>query len=232
MPHSESIPPLARAIAALHRSNNLDQLRIAILHALPELFSADGCCFYLIDKQFEIIERYPWHVPRNFMQAIERLRPHDQLMRYCIEQRCVVDCARVTGLDKWRSSPLYQLSNQHGYENLVIAPVIMKGRVIGTFNLGRCEQSGPLSVTDLDCLSFFCEEISEVLARLGTFSSNDDESGISPQAQQVAAQLINGASNKEIASKLDISVNTVKYHIKRLYDHYQVKNRVQLMKFL
>lgn len=36
-----------------------------------------------------------------------------------------------------------------------------------------------------------------------------------------------GLSNKEIARKLDLTVNTVKTHIKNLYGKLQVNNRVQ-----
>lgn len=232
MAHPDSVPLIARVVAAIHRSINIDQLRIAVMQALPDLFKADGCCFYLLDEKFQIVERYPWHVPRHFLQAIERLRPHEQLVRYCVEKKCVVDCARVIGADSWHSSPLYQLGSQYGYENLVIAPVIMHQSVIGTFNMGRVGQAGPLSTGELDCLSFLSDEISVVLARLDKTIISDREKEISPQAEQIAVHLAEGASNKEIATKMDISVNTVKYHVKRLYRYYHVNNRVQLMKLL
>jgi len=40
----------------------------------------------------------------------------------------------------------------------------------------------------------------------------------------------NGLTNKEIADQLDISAETVKYHIKNLYKKFEVNNRVQVVK--
>ena len=40
--------------------------------------------------------------------------------------------------------------------------------------------------------------------------------------------MANGASNKEIASSLNISDNTVKYHLRNIMEKLQVRNRAQM----
>ncbi|MCR9079751.1 MAG: LuxR C-terminal-related transcriptional regulator [Hyphomonadaceae bacterium] len=51
--------------------------------------------------------------------------------------------------------------------------------------------------------------------------------GITKREHRVLEQLASGQSNKEIASALHVSPNTVKTHIAKLYDKLDVSQRVQ-----
>ena len=51
--------------------------------------------------------------------------------------------------------------------------------------------------------------------------------GLTPRECEILRQLASGKSNKELARSLDISPNTVKTHIARLYDKLEVRNRVE-----
>ena len=50
--------------------------------------------------------------------------------------------------------------------------------------------------------------------------------------RRVAGLVSEGNSNREVAEVLDVSVNTVKYHLKRIYPIVGVSNRVELATFL
>jgi len=52
---------------------------------------------------------------------------------------------------------------------------------------------------------------------------------ISDREVEIIEALVVGKTNKEIASELYISINTVKTHIKNIYRKLEVKNRVQLL---
>lgn len=54
--------------------------------------------------------------------------------------------------------------------------------------------------------------------------------GISARELEVLELLANGASNKIIARKLDISPNTVKTHTKNLYEKLEANNRTEATK--
>lgn len=56
--------------------------------------------------------------------------------------------------------------------------------------------------------------------------------GLSERESEIANLLCEGMNNEEIALKLYLSVNTIKYHIKSLYEKLGVSNRVQLIKAL
>jgi DNA-binding CsgD family transcriptional regulator len=49
--------------------------------------------------------------------------------------------------------------------------------------------------------------------------------GISARELEVLELLAAGQSNKEIANRLDVSPNTVKWHVAKLYDKLEVKRR-------
>jgi len=55
----------------------------------------------------------------------------------------------------------------------------------------------------------------------------DPFSGLTPRERELLAALASGLTNAQIAGKLDISLNTVKFHLKNLYDKLGVSNRAQ-----
>lgn len=61
----------------------------------------------------------------------------------------------------------------------------------------------------------------------GRVETNGLVEPLSAHEERVLHLLIAGLSNQEIASELIISVNTVKYHIKHLYQKLGVSNRLQ-----
>lgn len=54
-----------------------------------------------------------------------------------------------------------------------------------------------------------------------------DYLGISERELEVLALVAQGLSNKEIASKLFVSINTVKTHLSKLYEKLEVSRRIQ-----
>jgi DNA-binding CsgD family transcriptional regulator len=51
--------------------------------------------------------------------------------------------------------------------------------------------------------------------------------GLTPREHEILEWLASGQSNKELARSLDISPNTVKTHLARLYEKLEVRNRVE-----
>lgn len=52
---------------------------------------------------------------------------------------------------------------------------------------------------------------------------------LTPREQQVLQGIIDGLSDKEISSRLDLSTLTVRTHVKHIYRKMQVNSRVQLL---
>ncbi|HEV3034388.1 MAG TPA: response regulator transcription factor [Solirubrobacteraceae bacterium] len=51
--------------------------------------------------------------------------------------------------------------------------------------------------------------------------------GLSPRQRQILALVAQGRGNEEIAAELELSPNTVKFHIRALYSRLGVRNRVE-----
>lgn len=56
-----------------------------------------------------------------------------------------------------------------------------------------------------------------------------DHNELSDREQEVINQLLEGKSNKLIAYSLSISERTVEFHLKNIYEKYQVRSRVELV---
>jgi LuxR family transcriptional regulator, maltose regulon positive regulatory protein len=55
----------------------------------------------------------------------------------------------------------------------------------------------------------------------------DELAGLSGRQREVLELLALGASNREIAGRLYISPNTVKFHLREIYSRLGVRNRVE-----
>ncbi len=59
----------------------------------------------------------------------------------------------------------------------------------------------------------------------------DPLAGLTPRERELLAALAGGLTNQQMAGQLDISLNTVKFHLKNLYDKLGVGNRAQAVAF-
>ena len=61
----------------------------------------------------------------------------------------------------------------------------------------------------------------------------DDTTSLSAREQEILGLLARGFSNKEIAAQLDVAYQTVKVHLKHIYDKLHVRSRTEaLLKFM
>ncbi|MEM1360747.1 MAG: response regulator transcription factor [Pseudomonadota bacterium] len=59
----------------------------------------------------------------------------------------------------------------------------------------------------------------------------DPIQSLSKKERAILEALSTGLTNRELAAELDISINTVKFHLSNLYDKLSVKNRAQAIAF-
>ncbi|WP_270090554.1 response regulator transcription factor [Sphingobacterium sp. SYP-B4668] len=60
-------------------------------------------------------------------------------------------------------------------------------------------------------------------------NATDLEEKLTPREAQIVTAIEAGCTNKEVAIRLDISLETVKYHIKHIYQKLEVNNRHALI---
>jgi ATP/maltotriose-dependent transcriptional regulator MalT len=59
-----------------------------------------------------------------------------------------------------------------------------------------------------------------------------DRAHVSSTRREILQHLAQGQSNKQIAHRMDLSPDTVKYHMRELRSHFNVRNRIQLVNTL
>jgi two-component system, NarL family, nitrate/nitrite response regulator NarL len=69
--------------------------------------------------------------------------------------------------------------------------------------------------------------ISHLATRHGTLLANRDFAGLSPRERQVLSHLSEGLTSREMASRLGVSVKTIKQHKTLLFSKMGVRNRVE-----
>ncbi len=84
--------------------------------------------------------------------------------------------------------------------------------------------------------SFMKTEIIKYLKQLESKKSkgikdfyNDNLIKLSIREREIFDLIVKGKSNKEIASQVNISVNTVKFHVKNIYDKLNIKSRKEAL---
>ena len=80
------------------------------------------------------------------------------------------------------------------------------------------------------CLHELCT-VHRGVAHAGDAPGPDDSRGAlaSPMRREILHHLAQGRSNKQIAYRLQLSADTVKYHLRELRRHFNVRNRIELL---
>jgi DNA-binding NarL/FixJ family response regulator len=73
--------------------------------------------------------------------------------------------------------------------------------------------------------------LNDYMRRVSAGEERDSYDGLSPREREVLKLVAEGHSNREIAEKLVISVNTVEVHRARLMQKLDMHNRAQLVKY-
>lgn len=73
------------------------------------------------------------------------------------------------------------------------------------------------------------KNLSEEISDENQMSLEKLETVLSAREEEIFQLIVDGKSNKEIGSLLHISVNTVKFHVKNIYEKLQVKSRKEVL---
>ena len=69
----------------------------------------------------------------------------------------------------------------------------------------------------------------EIVKDSGEISPNERAAELSPRLRETLDCLLDGASEKQIAKRLELSPHTVHGYVKLIYRHFKVKSRAQLL---
>ncbi|WP_316822610.1 LuxR C-terminal-related transcriptional regulator [Pedobacter gandavensis] len=162
-----------------------------------------------------------------------------EVQKQVSEERRQYDAANRSGklnqLEKelLQERNLEESSNQKKITLLYIYVIILLlGLIIALFKLNKANKQRRLSTEkELELLRFrLLKDANQPDAEESTaLLSTIDVSKLKPRHLKIIELVREGKTNKEIAAELFISDNTVKYHLKTIYDILEVNSRSALM---
>jgi DNA-binding CsgD family transcriptional regulator len=112
------------------------------------------------------------------------------------------------------------------YVHMLLLPILQPGELLGTIRCGHLQPFTPELRRDLTTLS---SHVSVRLAQLGITTLPDPFlTKLTPRQRDVARLCARGCTNADIGQALDLSENTVKKHLKDIFDMLEVTNRTEL----
>ncbi|MGH3376355.1 MAG: helix-turn-helix transcriptional regulator [Pseudonocardiaceae bacterium] len=223
---------VSEAIRAVGSAHTQGQLADRLLQVTQRLFGVQAVGFYLLDDRFRPVNILLRGLPDRFVEDYESLgRTVDPVLRYILENHTAAHDSLVLTDQAWHNAPLYQhVSHRYGLERIMTGPIVGQGRLVGTLNIARNDETSPFRPHELMVLSALCAHTS---ARLGSLS--DDEAGRLPltaRQRQVAELVARGYTNAAIARELWISENSVKMSLRRIFRALSISHRAELAAIL
>ena len=230
---------LALATSLIHRSHSLDDLQKTFFSIVPKFVDADAYGMYLFDDKLNTETIFSYQANQKFINEYENLRNNDPLFNCLLQEKKFTHSLGIFNRQEWIKQPLHDFLSQWGLEYSIEAPLIVDGHVKGTLNIAR----GGGKYFEQDSLTsarFLCNEIDAAYKRISEMEELKKELAlikmpinkmdyISDREQEVLELAIIGLSNREISSRLGISENTVRHHLKQIYRVLGVHNRAQLV---
>lgn len=112
------------------------------------------------------------------------------------------------------------------YVHMLLLPILQPGQLLGTIRCGHLHGFTPELRRDLTTLS---SHVSVRLAQLGiTTVPCPLLAKLTPRQRDVAQLAARGYTNSDIGARLELSENTVKKHLKDIFDLLEIANRTEL----
>ena len=216
------------------RAKNIAELAAALLDHAGELVGARGVGLNI----FEGNVLHAKGVPMSMLDQYEKFgRPNDPVLAL-VKKLHAPSASSITRLRKYardRGLPdgyLELLDYTIGYHYLA-APVIADGEVIGTMNFARAEDV-EFGVRELSIASAIAVHVSTRMTALRAAAKADRswESVLTARGFEVAELAARGLTTDEVGRALGVSANTVKKHLRNVYDRLAISSRAELATML
>jgi len=144
----------------------------------------------------------------------------------------------VTALGAFSQFRRRSLFAREGFKSYGAVPLIARGKLMGVLEVFHREQLQP----DQEWLEFLDALGSEAAIAIDSAAMYDQLQKTSPAAsgpkspapdmtrleKEILALVVQGESNRDIAEKVHLSTNTVKFHVRQLLEKFDVGNRTEL----
>jgi DNA-binding CsgD family transcriptional regulator len=216
-------------LRSLKASSDYPEMRARVMDGVDALVPSRAWALYLLDEKLKPTDIAARHVNEAFLERYEEVgRQNDPMMEQIIASHQPCHNLQPLSSSEWHRHPLYRhvTSRLAGLDHILQAPLLGDGRIVGTLNFGRCEKDPPFGDNELAAVSVVAHHVSTVLAALP--DRDGDLVDLTDRELEIGRLVAAGLNNREIASNLSISRNTVKDSLKRIYRKAHVDSRAEL----
>lgn len=212
------------------------QFRKEVLIAFEDLFGIERMNFWLCDEKNQLIDPVTHNIRKEITQDyLENYIDEDPIVPHKLKDmlavRRVIELTDIPQTKLQNNAYVYEFMRKYGLYNNTAIFLVKNNRVLGLVDFSsRSERTlKPKEMMSLEIIArYLAERFHEHLA---LYTKDQVLAGISltPREKEVLRFIQKGYSNQQIADTLFISINTVKKHVKSLYEKFAVKNRTSLL---
>jgi DNA-binding NarL/FixJ family response regulator len=193
-----------------------------VVLAMPETLVAESLARVFVEAGLLVVGCYS--SPRALLEKLERCQPHLLVLDPMIEAR---DGGSQTLESVRTARPTTHVAVITGDVDAKLVRALVRYGVRGVIL-----RSGPAS----DAISVVRQVLDGQVvfpsSVMDEFVTRDETGPLSERQREVLEHLAAGRSNEEIARLLYISRNTVKFHLRVIYERLGVRNRVEAARCL
>ncbi|WLR51736.1 LuxR C-terminal-related transcriptional regulator [Bacillus tianshenii] len=212
-----------------------ENIRSLIQHELAAQFGYDESIFWLADDNGNLTNPLPYRIhDKVVVDYIEEYFEYDYLHPKkhlnLFRSNKALRLSDLTTFNEYENSTYYRSFMQPNgyYDEMVVALMNSENSCVGVLGMARRKDTMPFTTKDCKRFQLLSELIGTTLSR----QTKPVPSLLSKREAEVTQLLKEGRTNQEIAQELYISLNTVKKHLQNIFQKYEVRNRVQLVKKL
>ncbi|MBS1878136.1 MAG: GAF domain-containing protein [Actinobacteria bacterium] len=235
-------------------SLNVDRVEDVVLTSFPGVVGADAVGLYILDERHMPVQVTRVGASDALVHDIESLgRSTDPFLKRVLRTREPVDDQLMYGGSGWlRRSRHGRVLAAHGFAHSMIVPLFQESRLVGTINLARKKGSPSFRAAEarvgMELGRFAAIGISNALVHTGfrrraegttvravPIAAGPDGhrvESLTARETEVLELVAAGLRNGEIAGELNVTVHTVKQHLKNAYQKLGVSSRVQAIRHL
>ncbi|WP_017905225.1 helix-turn-helix transcriptional regulator [Pseudomonas asplenii] len=209
----------------------LQEVAQQCLHAFTQLVPASRAAFYRVDRQLQARDfRLQGMTGEMHRDYLDHYRQFDPLQpRNCLSSGLtVVPIELAMTRQPRRDNQRYRdFLQRHGIVDVVEILAHRAGQPQAAISLLRTVEQGAFNSEQLARLEALQSLLQMAVANLQP--CEDPLLDLTPKERQIAHLLRQGASNKQLAQELDVSLATVKTHLINLFRKTGVSSRTELV---
>ncbi|MEX0645496.1 MAG: LuxR C-terminal-related transcriptional regulator [Parvularculaceae bacterium] len=205
---------------------------VAQFKTVMETFGFEVLSYYILQRGFrEISARSGQRVHRD-KSVVEDFFPGDMPVAFDPRLAAVINKLEPYHWFEVEQHPdlserlryIYRRLREDGFEDGIGVPVVTRPGDLSLFALSTRNRKFDLSKSEMRVLQFACQAMH---ARYDELSRTEPEPNLSDREREVMGLVARGASNSEIAKRLQVSSHTVDTHIRRSFLKLGVNSRIE-----